>query len=378
MYLIPFLFAGIFCVLVLGMRLLYTHIRDLLLKGKDFKSLEKKEQRTVFFKAAIPVLILALLCVIRPFFWIVPFIHWFLFWAIIYGIAFVVIKLISKKKTGTAKKKGSKLYWVTGAVAFTLALVYMCVSYYFAHNVFETKYQITTDKDVPPVRIALIADTHIGSNFNGDGFAEILKQIEEQNPDMLVIAGDFVDDETRKKDMLRCCEALSQVKTTYGIFYVPGNHDAGYYGLFRDFTYDDLVSELTKSGVTVLQDQAILAGDNFYIIGRKDKSMERCPITTLMASADPSYYTIVLDHQPNDYQTETMAKCDLVLAGHTHGGHMFPIAQIAEYFDINDATYGYEKRENTVFIVTSGMANWAIEFKSGTICEYCIIDVVPG
>lgn len=49
MYLIPFLFAGIFCVLVLGMRLLYTHIRDLLLKGKDFKSLEKKEQRAVFF-----------------------------------------------------------------------------------------------------------------------------------------------------------------------------------------------------------------------------------------------------------------------------------------------------------------------------------------
>lgn len=376
MYLIPFLFAGIFCVLVLGMRLLYTHIRDLLLKGKDIKSLEKKDQRKAFLKAAIPVLILVLLCLIRPYFWIVPFIHWFLFWAIFYGVAFVVIKLIPRKKDAP-KKKGPTLYWVTGVIALTLAVVYMSISYFLAHNVYETKYQLTTDKDVPPIRIALIADTHIGSNFNGDGFAEILKQIEAQDPDMLVIAGDFVDDETRKKDMIRCCEALSQVKTTYGIFYVPGNHDAGYYGFLRDFTYDDLISELTKNGVTVLQDQGLLAGDNFYVIGRRDRSMQRCPISTLTALADPSYFTIVLDHQPNDYQAEAEENCDLVLAGHTHGGHMFPIAQIAEYFDINDATYGYEKRDNTVFIVTSGMANWAIEFKSGTICEYCIIDVIP-
>lgn len=376
MYLIPFLFAGIFCVLVLGFRLLYTHIRDLLLKGKDIKSLEKKEQRKAFLKAAIPVLILVLLCLIRPYFWIVPFIHWFLFWAIFYGVAFVVIKLIPRKKDAP-KKKGPTLYWVTGVIALTLAVVYMSISYFLAHNVYETKYQLTTDKDVPPIRIALIADTHIGSNFNGDGFAEILKQIEAQDPDMLVIAGDFVDDETRKKDMIRCCEALSQVKTTYGIFYVPGNHDAGYYGFLRDFTYDDLISELTKNGVTVLQDQGLLAGDNFYVIGRRDRSMLRCPISTLTALADPSYFTIVLDHQPNDYQAEAEENCDLVLAGHTHGGHMFPIAQIAEYFDINDATYGYEKRDNTVFIVTSGMANWAIEFKSGTICEYCIIDVIP-
>ena len=374
MYLIPFLFAGIFCVLVLGFRLLYTHIRDLLLKGKDIKSLEKKDQRKVFLKAAIPVLILVLLCLIRPYFWIVPFIHWFLFWAIFYGIAFVVIKLIPKK--GAPKKKSPTLYWVTGAIALTLAVVYMSISYFLAHNVYETRYQITTEKDVPPIRIALIADTHIGSNFNGDGFAEILEQIKAQNPDMLVIAGDFVDDETRKKDMIRCCEALSQVKTTYGVYYVPGNHDAGYYGFLRDFTYDELVSELTKNGVNVLQDQGLLAGDNFYIIGRRDRSMQRSPIKTLMAFSDPSYFTIVLDHQPNDYQAEAEEKCDLVLAGHTHGGHMFPIAQIAEYFDINDATYGYEKRDNTVFIVTSGMANWAIEFKSGTICEYCIIDVV--
>ena len=376
MYLIPFLFAGIFCVLVLGFRLLYTHIRDFLLKGNEIKSLEKKDQRKVFFKAAIPVFILALLCLIRPYFWIVPFIHWFLFWAIFYGVAFVVIKLIPRKKDAP-KKKGPALYWVTGVIALTLAVVYMSISYFLAHNVYETKYQVTTDKDVPPIRIALIADTHIGSNFNGDGFAEILKQIEAQDPDMLVIAGDFVDDETRKKDMIRCCEALSQIKTTYGIYYVPGNHDAGYYGFLRGFTYDDLISELTKNGVTVLQDQGFLAGDNFYVIGRRDRSMQRCPISTLTALADPSYFTIVLDHQPNDYQAEAEEKCDLVLAGHTHGGHMFPIAQIAEYFDINDATYGYEKRDNTVFIVTSGMANWAIEFKSGTICEYCIIDVVP-
>lgn len=32
-------------------------------------------------------------------------------------------------------------------------------------------------------------------------------------------------------------------------------------------------------------------------------------------------YSIVLDHQPHDYAEQTAAGVDLVLTGHTHGGH---------------------------------------------------------
>lgn len=42
----------------------------------------------------------------------------------------------------------------------------------------------------------------------------------------------------------------------------------------------------------------------------------------------------------------------------------------------NDRTYGTEKRESTDFIVTSGIADWAIKFKTGTKSEYCIVNIM--
>ena len=97
-----------------------------------------------------------------------------------------------------------------------------------------------------------------------------------------------------------------------------------------------------------------------------------------MAEADSSQYTVVLDHQPNAYDEEAQSGADLVLSGHTHGGHIFPAGQIGLAIGANDRVYGYEKRLNTDYIVTSGISGWAIPFKTGTISEYCIIDVSPA
>ena len=129
--------------------------------------------------------------------------------------------------------------------------------------------------------------------------------------------------------------------------------------------------------MTVLEDDAALVAGQYYIVGRNDRSMRRQPIDTLVRFIDPKYYTIVLDHQPNDYDAEAAANCDLVLSGHTHGGQMIPIQAVGELIGANDATYGLEVRGNTTFIVTSGITDWAIPYKSGTISEYVIIDIEP-
>jgi CheY-like chemotaxis protein len=76
---------------------------------------------------------------------------------------------------------------------------------------------------------------------------------------------------------------------------------------------------------------------------------------------DKDKYMIVLDHQPNDYTNEAATDADLVLSGHTHGGQLFPITYIGEWFGVNDRTYGYEKREGTEFIVT---LNWKYTHKN--------------
>ena len=95
----------------------------------------------------------------------------------------------------------------------------------------------------------------------------------------------------------------------------------------------------------------------------------------LMADIDDSKYVIMLDHQPNDYDAIAKAAPDLVISGHTHGGHIFPAGPVGLLMGANDAVYGLETRENTSFIVTSGMSGWEIPFKTFCVSEYVVIDI---
>ena len=73
----------------------------------------------------------------------------------------------------------------------------------------------------------------------------------------------------------------------------------------------DLIDELEKNGVHVLLDEIVAVGDDYYVVGRKDKSMVRMPIADLTEPLDKSRYIIAIDHQPNDYTAEKEAGCDL-------------------------------------------------------------------
>lgn len=42
---------------------------------------------------------------------------------------------------------------------------------------------------------------------------------------------------------------------------------------------------------------------------------------------------------------------------------------------LDDRVYGYEKRKNTNFVVTSGIFDWTIKFKTGCKSEYVIINI---
>ena len=84
---------------------------------------------------------------------------------------------------------------------------------------------------------------------------------------------------------------------------------------------------------------------------------------------------IVLDHQPTEFNEKADANVDLVLCGHTHGGQLFPFNNIGKLIKANDLIYGLERRKNTDFIVTSGISDWAIKFKTGTKSEFVIINI---
>lgn len=294
---------------------------------------------------------------------VVIFLH-----AVAFFLIFDLIFLTAKRIRGYEPKA-----YLQGWLAIAFCTVYLMVGWYLLHHVFQTDYNLTTDKDAS-IKIALIADSHLGTSFDGDGFAQHMETIEKQKPDLLVIAGDFVDDSSKKKDMIKACEALGKMNLEYGVFYVYGNHDKGYFNT-RDFSAEELEAELIANGVHVLKDEAELIDNHFYIVGRKDKSMERLEIDELLKGLDTSRYIIVADHQPGDYDKEAESTADLVLSGHTHGGWFFPVTIINNLLKIDDRLYGHEQRNGTDFIVTSGISDWDLKFKTGTKSEYVIVNI---
>ena len=299
-----------------------------------------------------------------------------IYMAIIWAVSDLTFRIIEKLTNITFE------HYYAGWTALIISIIVFGIGWHQAHHVSQTNYEIITNKDIPDFKIAMFADSHIGTTFNAEGFAKHLEKIQAQNPDIVFVVGDYIDDDTTKEDMISATEALGQLKTKYGIYFVFGNHDKGYYGPeHRGFSVKELIDELTQNDIKILLDESVLINNSFYVIGRQDYSAVkeqgglRKSIKELIKNLDKSKYMIVLDHQPTEYDEQADAKVDLVLSGHTHGGQLFPFNQVGKLIKANDLVYGHEKRQNTDFIVTSGISDWAIKFKTGTKSEFVIIDI---
>ena len=333
------------------------------------KKISSSNKKLSWFLAALPVVLTILLPTILLNIWatMIILIHLFVFW---------LLCELTGRLAGRIRKKELNST-IAGCAAIFLTAAYLGTGWYLAHHVYRTCYSFSTDKKLGQdnLRIVEIADLHLGLTLDGEGFAEQCSRISSEDPDVVIIAGDFVDDSSKKSDMLAACRALGGIKSTYGVYYTIGNHDKSYYGT-RDFSLDEMYEEFSKYGITVLDDESVLINGSFYIVGRKDASdRDRLSMSELVDGLDKSRYIITVDHQPNDYANETDAGVDLVLSGHTHGGHIFPAGQIGLLIGANDRVYGTETRGSTDFVVTSGISGWAIPFKTGAISEYVVIDI---
>lgn len=365
-----YLFILMTVLLVLGATVGAVFLLSRFHRFRCLAGLSEKHKVLSWVLAGVPLVCIFGFYLINVYTLTVVLIYLFIMWGLCDLGAFLIRRVTKKERRGNPE----------GAAALLLTAGILAVGWHNAHNILQTEYTLTTGKNLEkPLRIAMLADSHLGITLDGAGFAAQMERIQAQNPDLVIVAGDFVDDDSRRADMEEAAAALGRLKTTYGVYFAFGNHDVGYFN-HRDFTAQNLRDALTSNGVVILEDRSVPVGDTLCIVGREDKSnRERKDFSALADGIDPEKYMIVLDHQPNDYANEANI-ADLVLSGHTHGGHVFPAGYIGLWIGANDRVYGHETRgaENpTDFIVTSGISGWAIPFKTGCISEYVIIDIEP-
>lgn len=317
----------------------------------------------------------AALCLLwTPLNMAVCLLHLTLFWL----LSDLVFTLICRLRHTTFKR-----YWA-GLAALIVSVGWLTMGWVQANCVWQKNYTISTDKQVGSLRVALLSDSHMGTTFHAEGFARHLQRVQAQQPDVVVIVGDFVDESTTRTDMTAACQALGQLDAPYGVYFVFGNHDKNNYaGEGRAYTGEELTAALEKNGVTVLEDETVLIDNRFYLIGRQDASEAvehrggRASTAELTQNLDKSKFSIVLDHQPRDYASQAASSVDLVLSGHTHGGQLIPLVQLMKIPGMSgdNNVYGLQSRDQTCFIVSSGISDWELLFKTGCRSEYVIIDI---
>lgn len=294
-----------------------------------------------------------------------------------------IIKKLTKEKYEDLKV-WRKIYG-SGIIAFVATAAIFAYGHYNMMHVTETDYTIYTDKDIrnEGYRVALIADVHFSVSVDLDTLQEKCNEINDKNVDMVFLCGDIVDENTSKENMEQVFKAFSEIKSTYGVYYVYGNHDRQLYRSSRKYTEEELKSTIEGFGITILQDEKVTVGDEVVLVGREDasyystkgKAGERAAIDELIKDTDKEKFVLVLDHQPKEYEKNSMAGTDLLLSGHTHAGQMWPMNIVFRFLKFDDAVYGYTKIDATQAFVTSGFAGWGYSVKTSSPAEYVIIDI---
>ena len=225
----------------------------------------------------------------------------------------------------------------------------------------------------PELNIAMASDIHLGT-VNGCGrFERIVKMINDLAPDIVLLPGDVVDESVSLPDEERMIGLLQSLEAPLGVYSVVGNHEV-YSGLEKNLDY------LRRGGVRVLQDEAVLVGGAFWLVGRRDpdslrRGERRLPIAEIMdrAGVDRTLPIVLLDHQPRHLEQAAEAEVDLQLSGHTHAGQFFPLNLINKV--IWEQYWGSLRKGKTQYYVSCGAGTWGPPIRTGSTPEVMRIRV---
>ena len=177
-------------------------------------------------------------------------------------------------------------------------------------------YDLGKKKPLPkPVRVALIADLHIGL-FSGHErqLKQIVHKINQQQPDFVVVAGDWTYEPENK--LAEELAVLKQIEAP--VYSVNGNHDEQYPG--------PPIQQLLKDALEINNvmdiEGKIVEFDGFRLIGVGDLWAGKADMR-YMPELPQDKPWLILSHNPDTVDmVPDLPTRPLMLSGHTHGGQV--------------------------------------------------------
>lgn len=313
-------------------------------------------------------------------------------YSLLYVVLFDLLRLIAKHtklKNTLLFSRGSVIS--IGSVVVACAVATCLYGIFNARNIKVNEYSVTVNKSCGSdkhLKAVLVADLHMGYAIGVDHITNMVEKINEQDADIVIIAGDIFDNSYDGMDDPEGIKAqLKSIKSKYGVYAVYGNHDIDE-KILMGFTFDwggkqlnsgKMTNFIKECNIKLINDESVLINDEFYLVGRRDTDKPgtedgtRAEISELTKDLDKAKPIFVLSHEPDELQKTADAGADIDFSGHTHDGQLFPGNLTIGLFWENPC--GMIKKDNMYSIVTSGVGVYGTFMRVGTDAEICSVDI---
>ncbi|MDO5851989.1 MAG: metallophosphoesterase [Methanobacteriaceae archaeon] len=182
--------------------------------------------------------------------------------------------------------------------------------------------EITVSSNQIPIefnntKVALVADFHYGTFVDQSRLQSVVEKVNEQNPDIIVLGGDYVTDDESKVD--ECFNQLTNLKAPLGIYAILGNNDPKS-KVIDTLDKTDNINYIGNKGVWIQKNNA-----QIRLGGIGDLSTGTQNLKATTENVSTSDFVILAYHNPNYFpnlDNTNKSTVDLSLSGHTHGGQI--------------------------------------------------------
>lgn len=270
-----------------------------------------------------------------PFFyqWITPLLYLAFVWVVgegllllLFPVLFAVRRVINYRQAPSRRSFLKKVFYSAPAIAFAMS----SKGVYSSNFDMEIRHLDLSFHQLPPslkgFKIAQISDTHLGPFFTLERLDYVLALIKKEQPDMLVITGDMIDDLNL---LPGCMEKLSSLSAMLpqGIYFCWGNHE-----YFRDI--ERIRRGLLQSPIHILENSnvpIVVKNETFYLLGvdypwaktpAEKIAKQQAFLREAQENIPDEAFRILLSHHPDFIADAFALGIPLTLSGHTHGGQI--------------------------------------------------------
>lgn len=225
-------------------------------------------------------------------------------------------------------------------------------------------------------KIAVLSDIHAGGRFIDEGKLRlIVERTNELQPDLIVIAGDYISGgrNHHAMDPEVFAPLLKDFRARYGVYTVLGNHDWWFDG-------ERVRRALEANGMKVLDNEFAwieAPGGSFWLAGLPDLWTRPHLVQQTIERLPEGAPIIALTHNP-DIFPRLPQRVSLLLAGHTHGGQVkLPIiGTVVHTTDFGDRyEAGHVVENGHHLFVTTGIGTSILPVRFGVPPEVVLLTV---